>query len=180
MPSDRAAYADVAQKLGLNPDTVRRWVKADARAPLQGPIPARVVDGPLTARSARDELNRTAEDMVRTSLTYIDALQRAVDPSSYADASIEDLRQAFAAITGSEPRTPSNTDFDDAALPVQAAAQLKTTVTQAAHLDEMVTHMIYVAHHAGIPIWDIAAAAGLTVSKVRHRIDKRDEQIRKE
>lgn len=176
MTSDRAAYGKVAEALGLNPDTVRRWVKADARA-THTPPPARVLGEQLTAKSARSEFNHCGEEMVRATQIYVDAIQRAIDSSTYADATVDDLHEAFATMTGSRPRLSSSTELDSAVLRVQAAAQLKTTATHVAFLDEMMTHMIYVAHRAEIPVWDIAAAMGLTVSKVRHRIDKRTKQL---
>jgi hypothetical protein len=175
-PSDRATYLALAQELGVGVETVRRWVKAEANLPRRPAMPLERVDGHLSVESARHVLDVAGQNIIHTTGQYIDGMRQAIDSSTFADTTVTELRDAFTAITGSRDSGPT-TDIDSLMLTLQASAEIATTRRHAAFLDEMLTHMIFVAHRAGIAVSTIAASAGLTEGQVRHRIKKRNEEL---
>ncbi len=180
MPSDRAAYLRVGAELGLNPDTVRRWVKVDGTAPSRAATATVVerIGDKLSAKSARQVLTTSGQGIVDSTELYTEAVRQSIDESNFAGVTTDDLHSAYKQITGADfPQSSTDEDLDSTLFVLQSAMQLKSTVKQVAFLDEMLTHLIWVAYHAGMPAWSIAQAGNLTVSQVRHRIDARRKQV---
>jgi hypothetical protein len=180
MPSDRAAYLRVAADLGLNSDTVRRWVKVDGTGPNRSaaaPVIERV-GSKLSPTSARQVLTKAGQGIVDSTELYSESIRQSIDASNFVGATTDELHSAYKAITGADfPKQSTNAGLDSTLFVLQSAIQLKSTVTQVAFLDEMLTHLIWVAYQSGMPAWSIARAGNLTVSQVRHRIDARNRQI---